>query len=155
MLSQICPRNNNPHQTSFASGPTSLNTVSVAGSIPLSIKSRPATAKIRKRSPKQGKRTGDENSEDSHSHHSESSADDDSHTSLVSVKAGLSKCCIQGTIASRRWQMFQMIILPFIPIVALIIQNSTLLSNVVINLREAGEIKHQARSILSVPSFYF
>lgn len=36
-----------------------------------------------------------------------------------------------------------MIFLPFIPIVALIIQNSTLLSSVVFALSEAHEIQHQ------------
>ncbi|CAL8082819.1 unnamed protein product [Orchesella dallaii] len=85
---------------------------------------------------------------DTHSHHSQSSADDES--SLVSVKSGISKCCKQGSSALRKWQMFQMIILPFIPITALIVQNSTMLSNVVVNLEEAWEMKQQINTIVQI-----
>ncbi|OXA58781.1 Atrial natriuretic peptide receptor 1 [Folsomia candida] len=80
---------------------------------------RPVRGKVRRRSPK-SKMNGADNSEDSHSHHSESSADDESHSSLVS-----------------------MVLLHFIPVTALIVQNSTQLSTVVTNLREAGETKLQ------------
>lgn len=67
---------------------------------------KPIRGKMRKRCPKSRANGADGESDgDSHSHHSESSADDESHSSLVSVRAGLSKCCVQGTLASRRWQM--------------------------------------------------
>lgn len=84
---------------------------------------------------------------ETNSHHSHSSADDES---LVSVRSGFSKCCKQGTVGLRRWQLFQMIFLPFIPITALIVQNSTLLSSVVVNLQEAWEMKQQVRNLLCI-----
>lgn len=90
-------------------------------------------------------RANDDTFGDTNSHHSQSSADDES--SLVSVKSGITRCCKQGSLELRRWQLFQMILLPFIPITALIVQNTTLLSSVVVNLQEAWETKQQVRFV--------
>lgn len=87
-------------------------------------------------------RATDDSLGETNSHHSQSSADDESN-SLVSVKSGVSQCCKQGSLGLRRWQLFQMIVLPFIPITALIVQNTTLLSTVIVNLQETSEMKQQ------------
>ncbi|XP_035705389.1 uncharacterized protein LOC110846851 isoform X3 [Folsomia candida] len=146
MFNRFCPTKRNSRQTSPYPGPLPTTTTMSPGSVSTKTTAikmvRPVRGKVRRRSPK-SKMNGADNSEDSHSHHSESSADDESHSSLVSVRVGLSKCCVQGSLASRRWQMFQMVLLHFIPVTALIVQNSTQLSTVVTNLREAGETKLQ------------
>ena len=79
------------------------------------------------------------NSDNLSSNQSCHSADE---SSLVSIKAG----CFQpdpGSAAGKRWQMFQMLLFPLIPIVALIFQNSILLSDAVNALHLAQEINGQ------------
>lgn len=148
MFSQFCNRKRQTATTYPGTKPTSNSPESGKHST-ITI-TRHVRGKVRNRCPRT-KENGADNSDDSHSHHSESSADDESHSSLVSVRAGLSKCCVQGTLASRRWQMFQMVFLPFIPITALIVQNSTQLSTVVTTLREATETKQQVSLLCFSP----
>jgi hypothetical protein len=85
----------------------------------------------------------DMGSSHSHSHHSLASGEEGS-LSLISIKTG----CLRlspGSTGSQKLQMIQMICLPFIPIAALIVQNSTILSAVMMSLGEAHEIQHQVQ----------
>ncbi|CAG7827522.1 unnamed protein product [Allacma fusca] len=70
-------------------------------------------------------------------------------SSLVSFRTG----CLQmdpGTLKGKRCQMFQMIVLPFIPIAALIIQNVFLLTGATSALRISQEINGQIRVTVQV-----
>jgi len=79
------------------------------------------------------------------SKHSGTSGEEE--TSISSVLSGSKSFtghfCKLGSLSRNRWQMFQMIFLLMVPIIALLIQNSKLLTSVVSTLRESEQIRDQ------------
>jgi len=63
-----------------------------------------------------------------------------------SSKRGRRRCCLSANPhfkRGRRLQLLQMLALPFVPILALIVQNAFTLKNIVVNRHEVTDIDRQ------------
>lgn len=81
--------------------------------------------------------------------------DDNSLRSLSSEdvsQAPIGYCCAKSANPAygmgRRLHLLQMLILPFIPILALILQTTFILHNVMVHRQEVADVENQVRSVV-------